>query len=78
MTVLIARRSFILVGVFLLSASLCTPVFAKSGGGGSRASYGGGKHTSSHGWKFSGGSGSAHKGGTYTNSSTGNRYGKHK
>lgn len=47
-------------------------------GGGSRPSYGGGKHTSSHGGSYQGGSGSAHHGGHYKNGNTGNQYGRHK
>ncbi len=41
-------------------------------------SYGGGKHTASHGGKYSGGKGSSHKGGTYKNTKTANQYGRHK
>lgn len=51
---------------------------AKGKGGGSRPSYGGGKHTSSHGGNYKGGKGSSHRGGTYKNSKTNNQYGKHK
>lgn len=47
------------------------------GKGGSRPSYSGSKHTSSHGGHYSGGSGSSHKGGSYRNSGSGDRYGKH-
>jgi hypothetical protein len=47
------------------------------GKGGSRPSYSGSKHTSSHGGSYTGGSGSSHKGGSYRNSSSGDRYGKH-
>jgi hypothetical protein len=52
-------------------------VSAKSSGG-SKPSYSGSKHSSSHGGKYSGGSGSSHKGGSYKNSSSGDRYGQHK
>ncbi|MEF2251280.1 hypothetical protein V4D00_12720 [Ralstonia solanacearum] len=48
-----------------------------SGKGGSRPSYSGSKHTSSHGGHYAGGSGSSHKGGSYRNSRSGDRYGKH-
>ena len=52
---------------------------AKGGkGGGSRPSYAGSKHTSSHGGRYQGGKGSSHKGGDYKNSKTGDRYGRHK
>jgi hypothetical protein len=50
---------------------------AKGGHSGSRVSYGGGHHTTSHGGTFVGGSGSSHKGGTYRNFRTGNQYGTH-
>lgn len=40
--------------------------------------YSGSKHSSSHNGTYKSGKGSSHKGGTYKNSSTGNRYGKHK
>lgn len=40
--------------------------------------YSGSKHSSSHGGTYKSGRGSSHKGGSYKNSSTGNRYGKHK
>ncbi len=54
--------------------------FAKGGGkgsGGSRPSYSGSSHTSSHGGRYAGGSGSSHKGGEYKNASSGDRYGTH-
>jgi hypothetical protein len=43
-----------------------------------RKTYSGSRHTTSHGGSYSGGRGSSHKGGHYKNSSTGNRYGRHK
>lgn len=62
--------------VLAASALACAPVFAK---GGSRTSYGGGKHSNSHGGHYKGGSGgSSHKGGKYANPNGGNDYGKHK
>ena len=64
-----------LVLALLLSAPM---VIAKGKGGGSRPSYGGGKHTSSHGGNYQGGKGSSHKDGNYKNSKTGDQYGKHK
>jgi hypothetical protein len=45
--------------------------------GGSRVSYGGGHHTTSHGGTFVGGFGSSHRGGSYRNFRTGNQYGTH-
>jgi hypothetical protein len=51
---------------------------ARGGGrGGGRVSYGGSKHTTSHGGHYSGGSGSSHRGGTYANPRSNNRYGIH-
>lgn len=61
--------------VFLVGS---TPALAKGGRGGSGTSYGGGKHTSSHGGHYSGGKGSSHKGGSYRNKRTGNQYGNHR
>ncbi len=76
------RRGFIL-GLF--AAALPTSLFAKGGrsggsrsSGGSRPSYSGSKHTTSHGGSYSGGSGSSHRGGTYSNPRSGDQYGKHK
>jgi uncharacterized membrane protein YgcG len=62
--------------LFLVAASI-EDASAK-GRSGSRPSYSGNKHSSSHGGKYSGGSGSSHKGGDYKNSRSGDRYGKHK
>ena len=50
---------------------------ARGGKAGSRPSYSGSKHTSSHGGSYTGGSGSSHKGGSYRNSRSDDRYGKH-
>lgn len=66
----------------VLAAMLATSPFivqAKGSGkgGGSRPSYGGSKHTDSHGGHYQGGSGKSHKGGEYRNNRTGNQYGKH-
>jgi hypothetical protein len=44
----------------------------------SRPSYGGGKHTTSHGGHYQGEQNSHHKGGHYKNPKTANQYGKHK
>lgn len=52
-------------------------VYAKGGKGGG-PSYGGGKHTSSHGGSYKGGKGSSHKDGSYKNNRTNDQYGKHK
>jgi hypothetical protein len=53
--------------------------FAKGrSGGGSRSTYAGSKHNSSHSGHYSGATGKSHKGGTYKNPRTGNQYGKHK
>ncbi len=53
--------------------------WAKGGkSGGSRPSYAGSKHTSSHDGHYKGGSGSSHKGGEYKNGKTVDQYGKHK
>lgn len=52
------------------------PAKARSEGG-SRSSYLGSTHTTSHGGSYAGGSGSSHKGGSYRNSRSGDRYGKH-
>ena len=69
-------------GVVLAAAALIlSPLSADAKGGGrsgSRPSYGGGTHTSSHGGGYKGGSGSSHKGGTYKNPKTDDRYGTHK
>ncbi|HEX2543291.1 MAG TPA: hypothetical protein VHL79_00335 [Ramlibacter sp.] len=61
--------------VFALSPLLAD---AKGKSSGSRPSYGGGKHTSSHGGHYQGGKGSSHKGGDYRNTRSGDRYGKHR
>lgn len=41
------------------------PAEARGSKGGSRPSYSGSKHTSSHGGSYAGGSGSSHNGGSY-------------
>jgi len=69
-----------LIASFVLSIGLIAlPLTsdAKSTSG-SRTHYSGSKHTTSHGGHYAGGKGSSHKGGSYKNTSTGNRYGKHK
>lgn len=66
---------FMTIAFALLLASLAPVAAAK---GGSRLSYGGGAHTSSHGGTYKGGQGSSHHGGEYKNSRTANSYGKHK
>ncbi len=68
--------SLLLIGFILVLSGITAE--AKSGHGGGRANYGGGKHSSSHDGHYQGGSGSSHKGGTYKNSKTSDQYGKHK
>lgn len=70
--------SVVLVALMLAFAGVTADAKGKSSGGGSRPSYGGGKHTSSHDGSYKGGSGSSHKGGTYKNDKTSDRYGQHK
>ena len=76
--------------VVAMCLAFAPQVFARGGGhggghsssipaSGSLASYGGGKHTESHGGRYVGGSGgSAHRGGTYVNQSGQQQYGQHK
>lgn len=65
--------------VFVVAVAFAAlPVVSSAKGGGSRPSYGGGKHTSSHGGHYQSGKGSSHKGGAYRNSRTSDQYGKHK
>ncbi len=69
----------------MMAAVICVGIIASplanakgsKGGGGSRPSYSGSSHTSSHGGHYAGGSGSSHKGGDYKNASSGDRYGTH-
>lgn len=61
-----------------LIAALATPPAEARGSNGSRPSYSGSKHSSSHSGKYAGGRGSSHKGGKYKNARSGNQYGKHK
>ncbi|MGV7214847.1 hypothetical protein [Bradyrhizobium sp. UFLA05-112] len=70
-------QAAIFVAGLILAIGLIGHAEARGGHGGSRVSYGGGHHTSSHGGRFLGGSGSSHRGGTYVNSRTSNRYGTH-
>jgi hypothetical protein len=48
---------------------------AKGHSSGSSRSYGGGKHTTSHGGHYQGGSGKSHQGGHYKNDKTDDQYG---
>lgn len=70
--------SLIIIGLILAVSAITAEARGGRSGGGSRPSYGGGKHTSSHDGHYQGGSGSSHKGGTYKNSKTNDQYGKHK
>lgn len=65
------------IAVMVLS-SVALQAEAKGHSGGSRPSYGGGKHTSSHGGHYQGGSGKSHRDGHYKNDKTSYLYGRHK
>lgn len=59
-------------------AVFATQAQARGHSGGSRPSYGGGKHTTSHGGHYQGGSGQSHRGGHYKNTGSRDQYGRHK
>jgi len=77
-----------LLRIILISFVLAfgAPALARGHGGGghssrshsSSTSYGGGRHSESHGGYYAGGKGSSHKGGHYKNKATGDHYGKHR
>lgn len=72
-------RAISTVAIVLCIALAPNMSVAKGGkAGGSRPSYAGSKHSSSHDGHYQGGQGRSHKGGDYRNSRTGNQYGKHK
>lgn len=65
--------------VFALAlSSLAIHAQARGHSSGGLPSYGGGKHTTSHGGHYQGGSGSSHRSGPYKNTNTGDQYGRHK
>ena len=75
----LAMRRFTVIGLLVCLAVAPSFSYAKGGkGGGSRPSYPGSKHTSSHDGHYKGGQGSSHKGGDYKNTKTNDQYGKHK
>ncbi len=66
------------IAAIIACAFIAFALPAEAGGkGGSRPTYSGSKHTSSHGGHYARGSRSSHKGGSYRNSQSGDRYGKH-
>jgi len=63
----------------VIALSLASVAEARGHSGGSRVSYGGGRHASSHGGSYSGASGgSSHRGGHYNSPHGGHHYGTHK
>lgn len=68
-------RSF--VRLFFAFLLFITPAFGQRHSS-SRPTYGGGKHTKSHGGHYQGEQNSHHKGGHYKNPKTADEYGRHK